>query len=717
MSAKPVRRQVRIGLAAALAGARLGALVGFVLLRPGAPAGGAETLRAAAEVRALAGAAARLVWCQDAGGGTDAAGRGNALRLMGLDTDDGRGERRILERLANYTKPMLTPDGRQIIFSNRQEQKIYAVGFDGSGLRALAPGIALAVARDALTETDWIYAGTLAGDTDSEFNSIIVHLRRFRRDQPEVSEPVWSQTPLNLDNFQLAADGRHAGGQFPWPVCGVAELPDGAWQKFGDGCWPALSPDNELLLWIFDGAHRNLAFVRTGTGERWVTNINHAPGIDGFEVYHPRWSNHPRFMTMTGPYKVGAASNRIAGGGPEVEVYLGQFSADHKKIERWIQVTHNQSADFFPDLWLARRPPATPAGAGGEARAAAAESSWPGALDGLVFCWQNRAQANTFTDPATRVAHTCLTTARGRARYGRHFEMAPAGGAFIAEGGAGELGAACAARGQLAVEIMITPDANAPEQLLPIIGYAARTGGWNFLLSQQGRRLVLKIRAAGGGPDYALPLGALAGNEPSHIVVSCSSSSVACFLNGELASQHASIFGGRWEPGAIVFGNELRPAYAVDGAEAPAGWRGLIENVALYARWIGPQEARKKFTASAASLRGRQPPPVLSVSAQLLAMPGIPAPAAIAPYRRALTLGHYRIEKVTEGACTNREVMVAQWAILDGQPLAAAQQRRPGETYRLKLEPFAGHPELESERQIMDSDRFDLPVYYAVADP
>ncbi len=36
-------------------------------------------------------------------------------------------------------------------------------------------------------------------------------------------------------------------------------------------------------------------------------------GVDGFEVYHPRWVTDSRFMTMTGPYKAGDSANRIMG--------------------------------------------------------------------------------------------------------------------------------------------------------------------------------------------------------------------------------------------------------------------------------------------------------------------------------------------------------------------------------------------------------------------
>jgi len=739
------------------------------------------------EIKAECGGHARIVWCQDAGDGSDAGAEGRNLRLMGLDTEDNKGERCILTNLSNYAKPMLAPDGEKIVFSNRQEQKIYIVGFDGSNLKALAPGFALAVWRDPLTEKEWIYAGTITNQADS----VIVNIRRFRSDKPEVSEPVWGKTHVNIDNFQLSADGKYACGVFPWPSCGMAMLPDREWKKYGDGCWPSLAPDDSLLMWIFDGAHRNLTFFRTKTGERWVVNINNAPGIDGFEVYHPRWSNHPLFMVMTGPYKLGEGNNRIRGGGRDVEIYLGKFSPDYKKIEKWIQVTRNQYADFFPDAWIAkgragllvRLPEDQQNGATGcralpcgiiteeqvESKNGVVDVSWPVSFEGLVFFWQNRSKANTFTDPVAKLTFVCRVDAKGRARYGRHFEMAPSGGAFIADGGAGELINACTASGQLAIEAMILPGAmdfkkvgrgvpvepsgrtahpegspclgniyrlcwrhdfnsTGDTNLLPIIGYAAESGCWNFLLGQQGRELVFRLRAAKGGPDYVIPFGILAGNEPSHVVISCSSSSVVYYLNGEQIFSKDSVYGGNWtlassvEPqgGKIVFGNELRKEYAVNTENEKTGWGGLIENAALYSRWIGPEEAREKYKASVEKIRGRKQLPVLSVKAKLISMPAVPSPASIAPYRRALTVGHYQIEEVTpastrgaEGTCSNLEVMVAQWAILDGQILNSAQGRK-GEIYNLKLEPFSDHPELEGERLIMDSERFDLPVYYEI---
>ena len=302
----------------------------------------------AAVVKALTVVQTRVVWCQDAGNGSDAGAKSNHLRLMGFDTEDGRGERAILSKLSNYAKPLLTPRGDRVVFSNRQEKKIYAVNWDGSGLRPVIDGFALAVWEDPQKSNVWVYAGTTLSN-----KTALRSIRRHLLDQPSVSEPVWDKTLVDIDNFQLSANGRAASGQFPWPDCGILDLTDGTAHKFGTGCWPSLAPDNSYRFWIFDGAHRNLTLFDSTTGRRGVVNINQAPGIGGFEVYHPRWSSHPRFMTMTGPYTVGDRDNRIRGGGAGVEIYIGRFNTNFQRIEQWVRVTHNTNADFFPDVWIA----------------------------------------------------------------------------------------------------------------------------------------------------------------------------------------------------------------------------------------------------------------------------------------------------------------------------------------------------------------------------
>jgi hypothetical protein len=349
----------------------LGFAAGGLLLLAGCSRGGETPAGPSAEVSALTGAAARAVWVQ--GDGSDPRAAGDQLILMGLDTQDGRGERTILAERRSYVKPMITPRGDRIVFSSRVEPgppETFIVNFDGSGLRKLAPGFALTVWENPVDESEWVYLGT--DNIKHDFKTVT----RFPIDAPDKREPVWNAALVSMDTFQVSADGRLAGGLFPWPHAGIADLKKGTVTRLGDGCWPGLTRARGPLFWYFDGAHRNLTMVDVAAESRWMVNINSAPGFDGAEVYHPRWTNHPRFMTISGPYNQGGA-NQARTGGPQVEVYLGRFSQDFSRIEAWARVTNNSGGDTYPDVWIDadRSPHAKVSGPIGPVRAAASRTS------------------------------------------------------------------------------------------------------------------------------------------------------------------------------------------------------------------------------------------------------------------------------------------------------------------------------------------------------
>lgn len=326
----------------------------------------------AAEVRALTGARTRVVWVQ--GDGTDPYAAGDRLTLMGFDTDDGRGERVILGERGSYVKPLLTPRGDRIVFSSRPTRpegpEVFIVGWDGSGLKRLAKGFALAVWQDPADRSEWVYVGT----DNKEYDFATVS--RFRLSDPGTPQLVWNKSMVSGDTFQVSSDGRFAGGLFPWPAAGVAELPNRSWRKLGDGCWSALTDAGVPLVWYFDGSHRNLTVVDIGTNKRWTVGINEAPGFRGAEVYHPRWSNHPRFLSISGPYNQGGA-NQVRSGGTQSEIHLGRFSQDFSRVEAWARVTHNGGGDSYPDVWIDRDRsphPLRPSGPPGPAATARAKS-------------------------------------------------------------------------------------------------------------------------------------------------------------------------------------------------------------------------------------------------------------------------------------------------------------------------------------------------------
>jgi hypothetical protein len=300
----------------------------------------------AAEVYAVTGAHTRLVWVQ--GDGTDPYAMGSQLVLMGLDSDDGRGERVILGERGSYVKPLLTPRGDRVFYSSHPDlgdASVYIVGFDGAGRRRFDRGFALAVWEDPADGREWVYIGS--DERDWAFGTVT----RVRIDEPSQREIIWSGGTVTFDTFQVSADGQTAGGLFPWPAAGVADLAAGTWRQLGEGCWTALNDVGAPLFWYFDGAHRNLQMVDVNRDRRWTVPINRAPGFENPEVYHPRWTSHPRFMAMTGPYDQGGA-NQVRSGGTQSEVWLGRFSDDFTRIEAWARVTHNAQGDSYPDVWI-----------------------------------------------------------------------------------------------------------------------------------------------------------------------------------------------------------------------------------------------------------------------------------------------------------------------------------------------------------------------------
>ena len=105
------------------------------------------------------------------------------------------------------------------------------------------------------------------------------------------------------------------------------------------------------IFWYFDGAHRNVTMVDAEAGTKWMVDLDGAPGFDGAEVSHPRWTNHPRFLAITGPYNQGG-DNQSRTGGKQTEVYFGRFTEDFSNVEGWLRVTNNGGGDADPDVWI-----------------------------------------------------------------------------------------------------------------------------------------------------------------------------------------------------------------------------------------------------------------------------------------------------------------------------------------------------------------------------
>ncbi len=700
--------------------ARVG-LLGVLLLTIGCagegesiPAGEEDALATA--VKALTGARTRIVWVRDLGDNRDVGAQGNDLLLMAWDSEDGRGACRIFEERGNYHKPLITPRGDRIVFSNVPEGSMHVVRWDGTELRTLGKGLVLDVWQDPNSGEEWVYFAEPRPVDDRGSHE---RVRRMRLDGDSgQAEPVWDRTPVSAETFQLSRDGTKAAGLFPWPRAGVARLPNGGWQQFGNGCWTAMAPDDSGVVWVFDGQHRNLLMQSPEDGLRWSVNIAHGPGLDGHEVYHPRWSNHPRFIALTGPYKIRVGPNSIRGGGPDVEIYLARFSEDLREIDGWARITSDDRADFAPDVWVAGGEKVTLEETLRERRAEEfaalravgspddTSETWPPSRKGLVFLWENARAANEIRT-ADGGVRNCTVEPRGLARYGCWYDMRTRGGAFEAVGQADELLDACRGTNELAVEAVVTSLRGGQKGPARIVSFSRDPGSRNFTLAQENDHLIFRLRTPKTGENGSNPqtrLSMLEIGVPQHVIVTYRDGMLAWYVNGEPAGVTHEVAGdfSNWEPQTLIFGNE---------ATGDRNWDGALEGVALYSRFIGAEEARKHWRTYRKRLEGREPPARYVARGVLLETTATPDPRDIAPYRRALAVYLYRLEPGS-GIDEDR-VLVAHWVVMDGKALPFAREK--GKTYDLILEPYDEHPELEGERLILDTDEIDLPLYLDAA--
>ena len=623
----------------------------------------------------------------------------------------------ILSRRGSYFKPLLTPRGDQVVYSDYPASVVHVVNFDGSQSRKVTDGVAIAVWRDPKTQTQYVYFGV-----DRTPTRTVKPVYRIPLDGSGERELVWDRTEISLDNFQLSADGRYAAAAFPWPHAGIADLQTQNWTKLGTGCWTSMAPDDSLVSWVFDGPHHNVYLYKGTNQSRWRVPVNRAPGIDGYEVYHPRWSNHPRLIVMTGPYKKGTGANRIGSGGLEVEIYLGRFNKRLTEVEQWIQVTHNEKADFYPNAWIEGAEDYAlgevgPVGLNPEDMPDAPEDldamdRWPGNRADLMFLWENNMQTNAILDDNGSLLWNCNVLARGRAKFGRFHEMDVEEGAFIAPDVSERLLQASQSSDALTIEVVIKPyqviESGAARRILSFSNGPENT---NFMLGQKAERLVCAINTTGTAQGEMLPLvdlDAVTPYEYHHVVLSYFPGNLYCYIDGQLAHKSALLQGGfdHWRPDAqLVFGNELLGAN---------NWEGLLEGVAIYNRFVTPEEAAHKFDIFKRQNGKRAPIERFRVRARLVETTTMPTVDALQEYSRALVVHCYEVVRVIEGDIDTERILVAHWGIMNNRVIPRAEKLQIGQEYRLLLQRYEDHPQLESERQFNDCEDITLPLFYDI---
>ena len=660
-------------------------------------------------LRELTGGRTRVVWIQDLGDGSDYLAQRNQLRLMAFDTDDRQGERVLVEGPRNIAKPMLTPDGNRVVFSDRQRREMFMIGWNESEPRSLGPGFALHVWQDPETSVNWLYYTKKPVDDGKVLQT---HEAIYRRGLPPYprswktalqrlrgafhEERIWSQTHVSEDNFQLSANGRYASTVFPWPEAGILDMETGDWHRFGRGCWVSIAPDNSGYFWIFDGPHRNLIMHQAGrpVKERWPVLVAGLPETSDYEVYHPRWANHPFILAVTGPYKIGEGSHRLAGGGEEVEVHVGRLNPDYTGIEQWVKVTDNAYANFYPDIWVDPSAHQTAPAVEGTARdwSTSEDAAWPLSSEGLVYLWENLDGQTEVHGRSRDEGYLCRPQPVGYARYNRDLGMLLEQGAFLDSDAGARALEAIEQSGSFSIELTVYPGSTEPPPGEACLAAFDLDGQTAFLLGLRSGQLFFRVH----GEDHTVPTPSL--HSPFHLVAAYGSGRLTVYLDGE--PQMTSLL----KPVALA-GHQRQLVFG------GGNWEGGIDGIALYNRPLGPELVMAKSTLRTRDMDGRLPPDQVSVRGRLIATTAPPHPDDIAPYRRALISHEYEVLEVLQGVYEEPSILVASWAILDAQVLEHAE-RTPGEERELLLERFDDRPELEGERLAMDTDNLLLDLYF-----
>ena len=356
------------------------------------------------------------------------------------------------------------------------------------------------------------------------------------------------------------------------------------------------------------------------------------------------------------------------------------------------------------------------------AKAQVVVPDWPSNRAGLSYLWQNARARNMIIDE--RIGLPITTALSG---YMPHHPPMPARfnrfGAVLATGdmafelnpGSLERISEAIFRGktspadllktqQFSIEIVITSadldqtkGNSDSDKATSIIYWSWGHPGFFHLFQEKGS---LQVGLPGNGKLEIFDMAVLPDTKPHHVIVSCADKRLAFYLDGEKVkeldpSPATSISGGGVTPIRLAMNN----------------WRGTFEYLAFYNRFIEEPEAAKNAAAVAAELAKRKALPRIEVQATLIAKSKIPDPRQIAPYRNALIVNEYEVEKVLKGAYAGKTIRVAQWGMRDLKPTPLAAQE-PGASVKLVLETFADHDELVPEL-ISDTlkEDFDLKLY------
>ncbi|MHB0999234.1 MAG: LamG-like jellyroll fold domain-containing protein [Armatimonadota bacterium] len=330
---------------------------------------------------------------------------------------------------------------------------------------------------------------------------------------------------------------------------------------------------------------------------------------------------------------------------------------------------------------------------------------WPSDRKNMVFLWENGSKGCMMGS-----GEQCTVKANGPAAFDSNYAMRLMGGSFMTTGLDDYLLKACKSTNQLTIEATLKVDNIEQQGPSRIISFSSDPSNRNFTLGQSQNRLILRLRTPSTGNNGIEPevsIGTIPAGKRVHVIVSYSPGELSCYIDGKRVLKTDQVKGdfSNWSPQHFIIGDEW---------SGERLWRGTLEGVAIYNRVFTPDEARHNYESYMA-LNSRSDLPVIRVKAQMTAASKTPTLDEIRPYKEALVLNEYTVQKVIQGECKSQKIRVAHWAILGGVNVLKINPKTKTPV-DLVLEPFLKNPQLES---IYMSDSLeidpDIPIYYDVS--
>jgi len=221
--------------------------------------------------------------------------------------------------------------------------------------------------------------------------------------------------------------------------------------------------------------------------------------------------------------------------------------------------------------------------------------AWPGDDANVLLAWQKDSGTSKLVGKLAGSNSKVAFKSRESARIDSK-GMQLANGAMLVDGADEKLLNSFKKTGELTIEAVLNSSRDRQSGPARIISFSSDGYSRNFSLAQESNQLLLRLRTPQTGENGMKPetkLCSIEAGRSYHLIVTYRDGQLVCYLNGRKVKESAEVRGNfsNWIPHHLLLGDEW------DGG-GTRDWSGHIERFALLNRFVGDEEASKRFALS-----------------------------------------------------------------------------------------------------------------------